>query len=360
MSNLEQTTSWQMIQQGVKEAERLTARKEYNLVMIKARQTLEYMVRCMAERACLVEGDLADTIDQLYEGQWIEKSTKDNFHTIRILGNKAVHEGDDTAYNASQAYHLLTQEVYVFANEFSGQKKPRSGASRSGASRPGTSRSGATGSGVSRPGTARTDSQSGQSQSRSASRQTAATQAGQRPRQTGSRPQQRPAARGNGGKSGARRKKRRPADPVYYILKLLIPVLIVILLIVVIRMMMPDKEPEVNTTTTPAVTTLAPEVPATEPEPATEAPAEEPAESYQISGNSVNVRTEPSTDSRILAQLSAGTPVTYVKRYNNDWTVINYDGQEAYVSSQFLERVEPETEAAPEEGAEDQGDITVE
>ena len=50
--------------------------------------------------------------DQLYEGQWINKATKDNYHTIRILGNKAVHEGDDTAYDANQAFQLLTQEVY--------------------------------------------------------------------------------------------------------------------------------------------------------------------------------------------------------------------------------------------------------
>ena len=105
MSNVERTTSWQQIQQGVKEAERLIARKEYNLVMVRARQVLEYMVRCMAERACVVEGDLSDTIDQLYEGQWINKATKDNYHTIRILGNKAVHEGDDTAYDANQAFH---------------------------------------------------------------------------------------------------------------------------------------------------------------------------------------------------------------------------------------------------------------
>ena len=110
MSNVERTTSWQQIQQGVKEAERLIARKEYNLVMVRARQVLEYMVRCMAERACVVEGDLSDTIDQLYEGQWINKATKDNYHTIRILGNKAVHEGDDTAYDANQAFQLLTQE----------------------------------------------------------------------------------------------------------------------------------------------------------------------------------------------------------------------------------------------------------
>ena len=91
MSNFERTTSWQQIQQGVKEAERLIVSKDYNLVMVKARQTLECMVRCLAEKACLVDGDLADTIDQLYEGHWIDKTTKDDYHTIRILGNKAVH-----------------------------------------------------------------------------------------------------------------------------------------------------------------------------------------------------------------------------------------------------------------------------
>ena len=85
--------------------------------MVKARQTLECMVRCMAEKACLVEGDLSDTIDQLYEGGWINKTTKDNYHTIRILGNKAVHENDNTAYNANQAYQLLTQEVHAFSHD---------------------------------------------------------------------------------------------------------------------------------------------------------------------------------------------------------------------------------------------------
>ena len=109
MANVENTTSWKQIQQGVRETERLIGHKEFNLAMVKARQTLEYMVRCMAEKACLVEGDLSDTIDQLYEGRWISRNTKDHYHNIRILGNKAVHEGDDTAYDANQAYQMLVQ-----------------------------------------------------------------------------------------------------------------------------------------------------------------------------------------------------------------------------------------------------------
>ena len=119
MANVENTTSWKQIQQGVRETERLIGHKEFNLAMVKARQTLEYMVRCMAEKACLVEGDLSDTIDQLYEGRWISRNTKDHYHNIRILGNKAVHEGDDTAYDANQAYQMLVQEVKAFADEYS-------------------------------------------------------------------------------------------------------------------------------------------------------------------------------------------------------------------------------------------------
>ena len=71
MASMENTTSWRQIQQGLRETERLIGRKEYNMAMVKARQTLEFMVRCLAEKACVVEGDLSDTIDQLYEGRWI-------------------------------------------------------------------------------------------------------------------------------------------------------------------------------------------------------------------------------------------------------------------------------------------------
>ena len=326
MSNMERTTSWQQIQLGVKEAERLIVRKEYNLVMVKARQVLEYMVRCMAERACVVEGDLSDTIDQLYEGQWINKATKDNYHTIRILGNKAVHEGDDAAYDANQAYQLLTQEVYVFANEFAGGRSSRpSQASRGGASRQPARTAGSGG----RPG-------SGPRGGR------------------GTRSQGRPSGSGGSRQGAPRKKKRRRVSPVYYVWRLLIPVLAVVLLIVVIQTLGgkggKDKD---KTTTAPTVTTAATEpAPTPPPEPETEPETEPPAVVYRIKGNSVNVRKEPSTDSRILVQLSNGYEVDSVKRYSNDWDVINYEGQEAYVSSRFLEKVEPvpETEVVPTGG----------
>ena len=148
---------------------------------------------------------------------------------------------------------------------------------------------------------------------------------------------------------------------MFYVWRLLIPVLVVVLLIVVIRMLLPGGG-ETDVTTTAPTVTEAPAPPPTQPtiaetEPETE--TEPAAETWVVNGNSVNVRSEPSTDSRILVQLSDGTVVDYVKRYSNDWSVINYDGQEAYISSQYLERVEEtaqdagaEGEAAPEEAQE--------
>ena len=81
------------------------------------------MVKCLGERACIVDGDLMETIDELYQGRWISKSTCEHFHKIRIIGNKAVHENSDNAYDANQAYHLLSQEVYTFANNYNTQKR---------------------------------------------------------------------------------------------------------------------------------------------------------------------------------------------------------------------------------------------
>jgi uncharacterized protein YgiM (DUF1202 family) len=329
MSNVERTTSWQQIQQGIKDAERLIARKEYNLVMIKARQTLECMVRCLTERACLVEGDLSENIDQLYDGRWIDKATRDNYHTIRILGNKAVHEGDDTAYDANQAYQLLTQEVYAFANEFKGRGAQGARPARTSQNRPPVQR---------------------QNSARQESNPSRNNRKGQPARRNTARSGYSGAQRSG----GARKKKRRRTSNAYYIGRLLVPVLIVVLLIVVIRMLIPDKEKTMETQPSSAVVTTAPTetAPTAPPEPVTEPETQAPAEVYRTTGSTVNVRSEPSTDSSILGQLPKGTEVEYVKRYNNEWTVINYDGREAYISSQYIELVAPEGEAQPEEGAE--------
>ena len=44
------TSSWERIQKGFQETERLLGQKRYNECMIRARQTLEFMVKCLCER----------------------------------------------------------------------------------------------------------------------------------------------------------------------------------------------------------------------------------------------------------------------------------------------------------------------
>lgn len=119
-------SSWDKIQRGVKETERLIVQREYNASMIKARQTLEFMVKNLADQAGIMdESDLKGMIDMLYENRWISKATCEHYHKIRMIGNKAAHEGDANAYSANQAYHMLSQEVYTFADDYRNVKKGR-------------------------------------------------------------------------------------------------------------------------------------------------------------------------------------------------------------------------------------------
>ena len=84
-------STWEKIQTGVRDTERLLGQKKYNLAMIRARQTLEFMVKSMCDRAGIMEGGLIDMIDALYEEQIISKTTCEHYHKIRTIGNKAIH-----------------------------------------------------------------------------------------------------------------------------------------------------------------------------------------------------------------------------------------------------------------------------
>lgn len=275
--------SWDKIHQGVKEIEHLLNKKQNNLAMVKARQTLEYMVKNLAERACIVEGDMADMIDQLYEGRWIDKATRDHYHKVRIIGNKAVHEGNDNPSDANLAYHIISTEFYTFASK---NRKP---ANRSGNS----------------------------------------PASGQR----------------SSGTNRKRSKKRK--SPLKDFLRILIPIICILLLILLIRILIPknseDGQPSqsaqsLDTSTEP---TVDPTLPTEEtPEESSEetSPPETTSAAPKIykTTETLNVRTEPSTSSRILVQLAPGTEVNVVGTYDDQWTIINYDGKDVYVATAYL------------------------
>lgn len=287
MAGTSGNTNWERIQQGVNATERLLGQRDYNSAMMKARQTLESMVKQQIQRACIPDtGDLKELIDTLYDNHWISKTTFEHYHSIRMIGNKAAHEGSNNAYDANQAYHMLSQEVYTFANDYRNARK---------GTRSGTKRTAASGSG------------------KAAS---AAAPARSRSAVTASRSRRQPA------------RSRRKLD-MYSLLKLLIPILSVILLICVIRLLVPQfKDTETTPETSAASETVA--------EPETTAAPETMASAIYRTTTVLNVRSQPSTEGDPIGKLAEGTTVDYVEAYDDEWAIILYNGEQAYVASAYL------------------------
>lgn len=289
-------STWEQIHGGVRETERLIGQKNYNLAMVKARQTLEYMVKCLCERYGILETGLLEMIDTLYSAGKISKTTCEHYHKIRTIGNKAIHEGDNSAYNANQAHHLLSQEVYTFANDYNDTKKStrasRSAAPTSASSRlRGNSRHPSGGSGNGKPAGTRS------------------------------------------GSSGGRRPRAYAGGPSFEFRSIIKPVLliiIIILLLLIIKMIRPATDAKPDSTAAVSTESLAPE---------TEAETVAAESTVYRTTDTVNVRPEPSTDTDRIGVLAPDTDVEYLRDYDEKWAVISYNGQEAYVSRDFIRQV---------------------
>ncbi len=55
-----------------------------------------------------------------------------------------------------------------------------------------------------------------------------------------------------------------------------------------------------------------------------------------ITGNSLNVRTSPDTNSKVIGKLNSGTSVDILSQENN-WTEISFHGTNAWISSQYIQ-----------------------
>ena len=355
-------TSWERIQQGVSDTERLIGQKEYNASMIKARQTLEFMVKLLSERAGLDDGcDLKTQIDLLYQNRWISKSACEHYHKIRIIGNAAVHDGDSNAYSANQAYHMLSQEVYAFTDSknagrttgrsFQPSKAaPASGRYSSGSSqntpaaRYGSGQSSSTGRYGSSPSQSPSAGRYGSASAQGGAQILSGASSTQAGRSASSRSTQ-PARSSQGNRSSQNNRRssspsrrrtpqKRQTITLYDLLKLLVPVLCIILLFFVIRLFKPGEDTKDTTAaTTPPVeymteSTSADAVPDT-------TAADNAAPVYKTT-DTPNVRSQPNTDGARIGQLAAGTTVEYIRAHDAEWAVILYNGQEAYVASQYL------------------------
>lgn len=301
MNHTENNTlsTWERIQNGVGDTERLIGQKKYNMAMVKARQTLEYMVTCLCEKSGTPQGSLIDMIDALYEDGIISKTTSEHYHKIRTIGNKAIHEEDNSAYNANQAHHLLSQEVYTFANDYKERrKKPSTTSRRTGAVEPAQ-----------------------RSRSSSSRGRAAADNIGTR------------SSRSSGSGSNRRRSySSRPSLDLESILKPLLLIAIIIVLIFIIKMIHPGKAKPEESSETPVATiaTVATEAETEAPEPT------ESAVTLYKTTDILNVRSSPSTDNERIGVLNAGTEVEFLGDYDDRWAIIRFNGAEAYVVKEYL------------------------
>ncbi len=336
----EERGGWEKIQAGVHETERLIGQKKYNMAMVRARQTLEYMVRSLCEQAGIEDGSLIDMIDALEQNGVIDKTTYEHYNRIRMIGNKAIHEDDSSAYNANQAYHLLSQEVYTFANGTTAKRAARRATS---ADSPRTSgRSSESGSAGARRERAYDPDRPERSE-----RPERGERSGRAARDEMEDEEERPVrtARSSGRSgSGPRRKSagRGAAIDPSAIIKPLLLIAIIVVLSVIIRLLKPVDKPAPQPESIEAVETE--EIPEeTEPEETEPEETEAQPVKYRVNTEGgVRIRSTPSTDdeNNILVKLDNGAEVDYLRDQDDKWAVILYNGNEAYVAKQYISPAE--------------------
>ena len=103
-------------------------------------------------------------------------------------------------------------------------------------------------------------------------------------------------------------------------------IIIIILLLLIIKMIRPATDAKPDSTAAVSTESLAPETVAAE------------STVYRTT-DTVNVRPEPSTDTDRIGVLAPDTDVEYLRDYDEKWAVISYNGQEAYVSRDFIRQV---------------------
>ena len=369
-------SSWDRIRDGVNETEYLIGQKKYNEAMIEARKTLEYMVIRLCEKNELSETNLIDQIEALATQGIISKTTCEHYHKIRTIGNKALHEGDNSAFNANQAHHLLSQEVYAFANDYDPRRRTARTSQPSGDFTAKEARSRQLAEAAAREGKAEktekgdteektgktpeenpaskdpvpagrtSGSSSGSSSSRSSEKGGIDIirdgREGRRDSRDGrdGRDGRRDGTRTSASSANRRRPRRTGIDPASLIKPLLL-LAIIIVLIIIIRMIRPPKEEAPAETTAPVETTLEEETTAAvEPVAETEAP-ETVSEVYKTT-TTVRVRSTPDTsgNGNIVATLGPDTRVEFIGAYDEKWAKIRYNGEEAYISAQYVTKAD--------------------
>lgn len=289
MANSTNNTAWQQIQNGVYDTQKLLSAQEYNLSMIKAKQTLEIIIKQLSGRDDDDEQSITDIIDSLYTSNVISYDSFEHYHKIRSIGNKAILENNNEEFNATFACQLLSEEVQTFINEYAPRKT--------------------------RVSPVVTPIRNDNSQRKTSGTSTEGTQ------------------RRRVVKKSSKNKKK-PTVNTADLTKVIIGFVILIVLILLFRSLVPSKKKTntTNTTTTTAVSSDSTDTSETSAETAPETAA---SVKYVTTAR-LHVRSSPSLDGDILATLNVGVSVDYAGEHDSTWSIINYNGGQAYVATAYI------------------------
>lgn len=271
---------------------------KYNIMMIKSKQLIEYMVRCLLEKFDIEEEErMLDTIDILYQRNILSQRSRDNYHRIRTMGNAAINVNDNNSYNGQSTYDKLGREVEIFSEIYTEEipeiLKPKGNDKENSMDKSSNTKKYNQDQGVALSNVSSISEKMQRSRTKSA-------------------------------------KKRRTQNIFRFLLTIAVPVLVLLLLLwlaFVIRgfaKKIPTRKEATTIETTISVTSTE------SMEETTAAP-----KTY-VTTSALNVRSAPSTDGEKLTTLPVGTVVDYVNAYDNNWAIINYNGAQAYVASQYL------------------------
>ncbi|MBO6134901.1 MAG: SH3 domain-containing protein [Lachnospiraceae bacterium] len=138
---------------------------------------------------------------------------------------------------------------------------------------------------------------------------------------------------------------RRPRRNRRRLMSIIIPIVAILLMVFVVRAIFFRGEREEIIETEPVVEIIETEPIETEPietEPVeTEPPQPPEAGYYNVTGDLVKIRNAPNTDSsRVYGTVSKGDRVQVRSFYDNDWAIVSYEGEEAYISRRYIVRDE--------------------
>lgn len=317
MSNIDESKALNFVDEGSSEIMQLIQEHKYNISMIKSRQLLEYMIRCLSDKFEIEGDNISKLIEELLQNKIITEGSAENYQRIFMLSNSAIHNNDNNSYNARTSIDLLCEEVEIFADILNTVTKKTAPIR--------IERNSTMGDNTTFHSTME-NSRSNRNKVNTDDNSTKSSEEGVAMLDPSSI-----AAKINRSRNKSA-KKRRTINMARLALTFAIPVVVIIVIIglfVFVRNTFSKGSSKKATTTVAVTTTAVVETTTTQAE-TTAAPK------VYVTVSALNVRSAPSTDGEKIATLPAGTTIEYVEAYDNNWAVINYNNARAYVASQYI------------------------